>query len=139
MALKEKLQMPSRVVLISPWLNLKCNTESHKRRKEMDPILTTDMLLEYANYYAGDDLDEADPSQLSFTSFPPLFILVGSNEILFGDSKLFYEKVKSLQPRTKMKEYEDQNHVWLLADIGSQASQDALTDIEKFIAKATNR
>lgn len=105
----------------------------------MDPILTTDMLLEYANYYAGDDLDEADPSQLSFTSFPPLFILVGSNEILFGDSKLFYEKVKSLQPRTKMKEYEDQNHVWLLADIGSQASQDALTDIEKFIAKATNR
>lgn len=139
MADKETLQMPSNVVLISPWLNLKCDTESHKSRKEIDPILTKDMLLEYANYYAGSDWDEADPSQLSFNSFPPLFILVGSNEILFDDSKYFYEKIKPLQPNTKMKEYKDQCHVWLLTDIKSKASKNALTDIKEFITKTTNR
>lgn len=135
MALKEKLQMPASVVLISPWLNLKCNTESHENRKEIDPILTRDMLLEYANYYAGNDLDEADPSQLNFNSFPPLFILVGSNEVLFDDSKHFYEKIKPLQPDTKMKEYKNQFHVWLLVDIKSKASKSALADIKEFITQ----
>lgn len=139
MALKAKLQIPSGVVLISPWLNLRCNTGSHENRKELDPILTRDMLLEYANYYAGNDWNEADPSQLSFNIFPPLFILVGSNEILFDDSTYFYEKIKPLQPDTKMKEYKDQNHVWLLADIHSKASKSALTDIQKFISQTTDR
>jgi acetyl esterase/lipase len=136
--IQEKLQMPASVILISPWLNLKCNTESYESRKEIDPVLTRDMLLEYANYYAGNDWDKADPNQLNFNSFPPLFILVGSNEILFDDSKFFYEKIKPLQSTTKMKEYKNQNHVWLLTDIKSKASKNALTDIKKFIAKTTN-
>lgn len=137
MVIKEKLQMPASVVLISPWLNLKCNTESYESRKDIDPVLTRDMLLEYANYYAGNDWDKADPSQLNFNCFPPLFILVGSNEILFDDSKYFYEKIKPVQPMTKMKEYKNQCHVWLLTDIKSEASKTALTDIKKFITETT--
>lgn len=134
--IKENLKMPTSVIMISPWLNLKCDTESFERRKEMDPILSKDMLLEYADYYVdGNDLDEADPSQRSFNSFPPLFILVGSNEILFDDSKHFFEKIKPLQPTIKIKEYKNQNHVWLLTDIKSNASKNALADIKTFIAK----
>ena len=139
MAIKEKLQMPSGVILISPWIYLKCNTESHKNRKKIDPILTKDMLVEYANYYVANNWNEADPSELNFNSFPPLFILVGSNEILFDDAKSFYEKIKPLQSNTKMKEYINQNHVWLLADIKSNGSKNALTDIKEFIIKTTNR
>lgn len=134
-AIKDTLPMPAGVVLISPWLNLRCNTESHETRKELDPILTRNMLQEYANYYAADNWDEADPSQLSFNRFPPLFLLVGSNEILFDDSVTFYEKIKPVQPVIRMKEYKGQNHVWLLVDNKSKASKSALTDIQKFITK----
>lgn len=137
---EEKLQLPLSVILISPWLNLTCNTESHETRKKMDQILTKEMLVEYANYYVADNKwNEADPSQLTFNSFPPLFVLVGSNEVLFDDSKLLYEKIRPLQSNTKMKEYLNQNHVWLMADIKSEESKNALTDIKEFIAKATNR
>jgi acetyl esterase/lipase len=135
MASKEKLQMPSSVVLISPWLYLRCNTESYETRKIIDPILTKDKLMEYANYYVANNWNEADPGQFTFNSFPPLLILVGSNEILFDDSKLFYEKIKRLQPDTQMKEYENQVHGWPLIDIKSNAAKDALTSIEKFITK----
>ena len=78
MATEEKFQVPSSVILISPWLYLKCNTESHDTRKSMDQVLTKDMLVEYANYYvANNNWNEADPSQLNFSSFPPyLFWLV---------------------------------------------------------------
>lgn len=137
MASEEKLKMPSSVVLLSPWLYLRSNNESYETRKKLDPILTKDKLMEYAGYYAGDNWNEADPGQYSFNSFPPLFILVGSNEILFDDSKLFYEKIKLLQPDTQMKEYENQVHGWPLIDIKSDASKDALTSMEKFITKTS--
>jgi len=135
MASEEKLQMPSGVIFLSPWLYLRGNTESYETRKKLDPILTKEKLMEYAGYYAGDKWNDADSGQFTFSSFPPLLILVGSNEILFDDSKLFYEKIKLLQPETQMKEYENQVHGWPLIDINSDASKDALTSMEKFITK----
>ena len=94
--------------------------------------------MEYAGYYVANNWNEADPAQFTFNSFPPLLILVGSNEILFDDSKLFYEKIKPLQPDTQMKEYENQVHGWPLIDIKSDAAKDALTTIEKFITKTSS-
>jgi epsilon-lactone hydrolase len=137
MASEEKLRMPSNIVLLSPWLYLRGNTESYETRKKLDPILTKDKLMEYAGYYAVNNWNEADPSQFNFTSFPPLLTLVGSNEILFDDSKLFFEKIKLLQPNTQMKEYENQVHGWPLIDIKSDAAKDALSTIEKFISKTS--
>ena len=135
MASEEKLPMPSSVILISPWVYLRGNTESYETRKKMDPILTKDKLMEYASYYVANHWNEADPGQFAFNSFPPLLILVGSNEILFDDSKLFYEKIKLLQPDTQMKVYENQVHGFPLIDIKSDAAKDAMTRIEKFITK----
>ena len=138
MASEEKLRMPSGVIFLSPWIYLRGNTESYETRKKLDPILTKDKLMEYAGYYAANNWNEADPGQFTFNSFPPLLILVGSNEILFDDSKLFYEKIKLLQPDTQMKEYENQVHGWPLIDIKSDAAKDALTSIEKFITKTSS-
>jgi epsilon-lactone hydrolase len=137
-ASEEKLQMPSSVIFISPWLYLWGNTESYETRKKIDPILTKEKLMEYAGYYAANNLNEADPGQLTFNSFPPLLILVGTNEILFDDSKLFYEKIKLLQPNTQMKEYENQVHGWPLIDIKSDAAKDAMTTVENFITKTSS-
>jgi monoterpene epsilon-lactone hydrolase len=137
-AFEEKLLMPSGVILMSPWLYLRGNTESYETRKKMDPILTKEKLMEYADYYAANHWNEADPGQFTFNSFPPLFILVGSNEILFDDSKLFYEKIKRLQRDAQMKEYENQVHGWPLIDINSDAAKDAMTNIEKFITKISH-
>ena len=138
MATDEKLPMPSSVILISPWVYLRGNTESYESRKKMDPILTKEKLMEYAGYYVSNHWNEADPGQFTFTNFPPLLILVGSNEILFDDSKLFYEKIKRLQPDTQMKEYENQVHGWPLIDIHSEAAKDTLTTIEKFITQTSS-
>jgi monoterpene epsilon-lactone hydrolase len=138
MSSEEKLPMPSSVILISPWVYLQGNTESYETRKKMDPILTKEKLMEYAGYYVADHWNEADPGQFTFESFPPLLILVGSNEILFDDSKLFYEKIKPSQPDTHMKEYANQVHGWPLIDITSDAAKDAMTSIGKFITKTSS-
>jgi epsilon-lactone hydrolase len=131
----EKLKMPSSVILMSPWIYLTCDTESYETRKHLDPILTKEKLVEYGNYYKGDNGTEADPGQYKYESFPPLLILVGTNEILHDDSKLFYEKIKGLQPEIQMKEFENQIHGWPLMDINSDAAKDALATIKLFITK----
>lgn len=130
---KENLKSPDALITISAWINLRCNTTSYETRKKADPILTQEMLQEYAGYYASKNIHEADPSQMKFKSFPPTFLLVGSNEILFDDTENFYSAIKVLQPKIKMKEYEDQNHVWLLSNIHSNESKAALQDIREFI------
>ena len=40
------------------------------------------------DYYIGTS-KIVDPNELVFEKFPPTFILVGSNEILFDDAKIF--------------------------------------------------
>jgi monoterpene epsilon-lactone hydrolase len=139
MASEEKLQMPSGVILISPWVYLRGNTGSYETRKKMDPILTKEKLMEYADYYVANHWNEADPGQFTFNSFPPLLILVGSNEILFDDSTLFYEKIKRLQPDTHKKEYENQIHGFPLIDIHSEAAKDAVSSMGKFITKTSSQ
>jgi len=47
MASEEKLGMPSCVVMLSPWVYLRGNTESYETRKKLDTILTKDKLMEY--------------------------------------------------------------------------------------------
>ncbi|MBX2922226.1 MAG: alpha/beta hydrolase fold domain-containing protein [Chitinophagaceae bacterium] len=129
---ENKLQLPSSVILLSPWINLKCNTNSYKTRQKTDPILTKQNLLEYAEYYL-DSSANADPNELVFEHFPPVFVLVGSNEILFDDARNFYDYIKTIQPNAKFKEYENQTHVWLLTNISSEKSKETLDDIKDLV------
>ncbi|WP_262250417.1 alpha/beta hydrolase fold domain-containing protein [Parapedobacter soli] len=129
---ENKLKLPSATILISSWLNLKCNTNSYKTRQSLDPFLTKPYLLEYAEYYVGNS-ENADPNELVFDSFPPTFLLTGTNEILYDDTKNFYDYIKTIQPNTAFKEYENQTHVWLLTDINSEKSKEALKDIADFV------
>jgi|SRR5690606_18357544 len=127
------LQLPLSVILISPWINLKCNTNAYKTRQPLDPILTKQYLSEYAQYYIGNNGSLADPSELSFSNFPPTFLLAGTNEVLYDDAKNFYNDIKLIQHHTTFKAYENQTHVWLLTDISSDKSKEALQDVSDFI------
>ncbi|HKO81605.1 MAG TPA: alpha/beta hydrolase fold domain-containing protein [Chitinophagaceae bacterium] len=117
--------IPNSAVLISSWLNLKCNTNSHKTRYALDATLNKRDILKYASLYAGSYENNGDPNELIFNYFPPVLIMVGSNEILFDDSKNFYDYIKAVQKETKFIEYENQGHVWMMTDIDSIESKQA--------------
>lgn len=132
---EKDIKQPSSVLLISPWLNLKCNTNSYKMRQHLDPILTKQNLLKYAQYYNGQHGSLGDPNELIFSSFPPTLLLVGTNEILYDDAKNFYDYIKPFQLNTILKAYPNQTHVWLLTNIDSDVSKETLQDISDFINK----
>jgi len=129
-----KVALPNSLALISPWVDLKTKNNSYLTRQAVDPILSKKMLHDHAILYAPNKLKEADPGELKFKQFPPVIVLVGTDEVLNDDSKNFYSYIQPIQPKSKLKEFKDQKHVWLISNIASKESVEAMNDIKEFIS-----
>jgi monoterpene epsilon-lactone hydrolase len=131
---KANLPIPASLALISPWIDLKCNNNSYTTKQAVDPVLNKKFLYDHAMMYAPNKMKEADPSEIKFKKFPPVLLLVGTDEVLNDDTKNFYTYIKPIQTKAKMKEFDGQKHVWLFSHINSKASVEAISDIRAFIA-----
>lgn len=132
--LKLPLPLPDAVVLISPWIDLECENPSMEENAQLDHSINRDMLQMFARAYTGDlPLEVSSPKKAALTQFPPVLIMVGTNEILLDDSKHFYNDIKVIQGRSRLSIYDDQPHVWPKKDIYKEASRRALAEIADFI------
>ncbi|MDR4953630.1 alpha/beta hydrolase [Chryseobacterium sp. ES2] len=129
---KKNWKTPKAVSVISPWYNLESNNPSFDSRQHLDQILNKEMVKSFAYAYAGTQLSAADPSQLSFTTFPPVFIGVGTNEIMFDDAMNFFDMVYQIQPNSQLKIYGGEGHVLTQLNISSPAAQDLIMNIAYF-------
>jgi acetyl esterase/lipase len=130
------LAAPDAIALISPWIDLKCINGSYLTKQSVDPILNKEFLYSHALMYAGKNIKPANPGELKFTKFPPVFLLVGSNEVLYDDSRNFYAYIKPIQPKAQLKEFPGQTHVWVFSNVHAPASRQAINDIRDFISSA---
>ena len=129
---ERNLKAPKAVALISPSYNLELNYPSISNRQHLDQILNKEMVATFFSAYTGDSIATADTSKLNFTSFPPVIVGVGTNEILFDDAFNFYDMVYKIQPNAQLKIYGGQGHVLTQMDIFSDASQDLISNINNF-------
>jgi len=129
-----QLPLPDAVVLISPWISLECDYPSIEANAQLDISIDRDMLRLFARAYTGDHpLAVSSPKKALLPRFPPVLIMVGTNEILLDDSKQFYNDIKTVQSRSLLSIYEDQPHVWPKKDIHKEAARRALAEIAEFI------
>ena len=131
--LKQHLALPDAVAMISPWISLQSDNPSIESNRAKDSILNKEYLKSAANdYLGGVPIETASPENIALSAFPPVLIAVGTNEVLLDDSVNFYNIVKGIQPDATLTIYENQNHVWPLANINSEASQRLLNEMDKF-------
>lgn len=131
---KEDVKKPSQLILLSPWIDLRNDSASIKENAEKDPILSEAELKKYTAMYAGiHPVSTVNPVENMYGTFPPTLILVGSGEILLDNSKLIYSKIAGNQTIIKLTIYADEDHVWLLNNITTPASQRAIKEINDFI------
>lgn len=82
--------LPAGLLLISPWVDLTGSGESVRRVAGADPMLPVAGLHGSAqDYMAGQDLRTplASPLFADLSGLPPLYIQVGSDEILYADTE----------------------------------------------------
>ncbi|MCP4761920.1 MAG: alpha/beta hydrolase [archaeon] len=141
--LKElKIKSPKASFVISPWLDLNCSSESMKTRKEEDPVLDPDILKSWGSHYSGDE-DASNPfiSPLNgdFTEFSPVFIQVGTSEILFNDSTRLADLLKKNGIPVELDIWDEMVHAFPLfgsfRGIGRQLPEchEAISNISSFI------
>ena len=111
-------QLPDGLVLFSPWTDLTCSGETYETKAKYDPMFTTNMTKDSANIYVPEDVKKTDPyiSPLygSFTNLPRTLVLVGDNEILLDDSRLFAQKAKESGVDIEIDIWPSMFHDWWL-------------------------
>ena len=109
---------PDGLVLFSPWTDLTCSGKTYQTKAKYDPMFTTNMPKDSAKNYVPEDVATTDPyiSPLygSLTNLPRTLILVGENEILLDDSRLFYQKAKESGVDIEIDIWPSMFHDWWL-------------------------
>ncbi len=90
--------LPAAACLLSPWIDLATTGETMTSNAENDPWFRPEDIRYVAGYYCdADQIKEplASPVYADVSGLPPLFIQVGSDEVLLSDSTRLADKVQA--------------------------------------------
>ena len=137
LALREEGEaLPGAILCLSPWTDLTNLSPSHRGRAKAELILQTEVLNEWAGLYAGEaDLKDPliSPAKADFRGFPPLFIQVGSDEILLDDALIVAAKAKAAGVDVELRVWKGLWHVWqVLGDLLPESGE-AIAEMAVFL------
>jgi acetyl esterase/lipase len=135
--LKERrLRLPSALVLIGPWVDLRLTGKSFALNKALDPLVTVEALSNSAAaYVGGGDMDHPwlVPLQSGLRGYPPLLIQVGSAEGLLDDSVRLAERAQSDGVSVTLQVWPEMMHTWHRYSSYLPQATEALAAIKTFI------
>ena len=135
-----QLPLPYKLVLMSPWLDLTPESASIQKNNDSESIFDTKDLMDYAEYYlAGKSAKDplVSPYYANVQDFPPTFIQVASNELLYADSLGFAEKLQAEGVACELDVEENLFHSWQLLSDYLPAARRSLENVSKFILAET--
>lgn len=116
---KYRAPNPGAVLVISPWMDLTCQTASFTTRKNPDPFYSRDILSQLATLYTYQDNFKnplVSPIHGDYLAFPPLYVQCGSREILIDDAKDLVSRVIAAGGNAKLDIQEGMWHLFQAAD-----------------------
>jgi len=136
-ALKQRgAPLPAAAALISPWIDLEAMGSTIASKAEVDPSLTRDALLGMADAYLQGTSARtpfAAPLHADFRGFPPLFIQVGSREILLDDAVRLASKAAEADVPTLLKVWPGMIHDWTVYAPMLSEGRRAITEAGAFL------
>lgn len=116
--------LPTRIVLLSPWLDVTVSDPIQRDLSSVDHMLAPEHLREAGRLYAG-TLDVRDPrvSPLygDLAGLPPLTVHVGTHDILLPDSRRLRRDVDAAGGTIAVTEFARMPHVFTLMPLLAQA------------------
>jgi acetyl esterase/lipase len=139
MSLREKqVPLPAAAVLISPWVDLAVTGDSIISKADIDPMVTKEALMEYAEAYLGDTEPRAplaSPLYGDLDGLPPMLLHVGSAEILLDDAVRIADRAKKAGVEVILNTAEDMCHVWHLFSSMLPEAMAAIEEVAQFMRK----
>jgi acetyl esterase/lipase len=136
-ALREQRHpLPAAAVCLSPWVDLEGIGESMTARAHLDPMVQHDHLLHMAKLYLGGlppRTPLAAPLYADLSGLPPLYIQVGTAEILLDDATRIAERARKVGVEVTLEPWEDMIHVFQAFAPLLPEGQQAIDKIGEFL------
>ena len=131
----------SHVVLFSPWLDLSPTSKIMSSKKISDDVLSLDVFKKSVTDYTYTENTKissvspllADDEQLK--GFPPVFIQMGSKEILLDDAKDFAARLRENGNKCELDIWKDMMFMFQMADEYLHESHLALDKVGKIVTQ----
>lgn len=133
---EDRSQLPSGLILMSPFLDLTLTSESLRYNQKHDALLSIEALEAGIQYYVPKNIDrsipELSPLYGDFEGLPPTLVQIGSKEILLDDASRFYEKAKEADVKVSYKLYTGMWHNFQMFSPWFDEAKQALSDVAEF-------
>jgi epsilon-lactone hydrolase len=110
--------MPSCALLMTPWVDMRCQGETYRSNSERDPVANREIARMMAATYLGADgcLDDprATPVLAPFTGFPPLMIQAAGRDVFLDDARDVHTQGSAAGVHTRLDVWPDMIHQWQL-------------------------
>jgi epsilon-lactone hydrolase len=128
--------LPAAAACLSPWVDLEGTGASITTKAAADPFVRQEALQFMAQHYLGGRDPRtplAAPLYADLHGLPPLFIQVGTAEILLDDATRIAERAKAAGVQVTLDVWDDMIHVWPLFAAILPEGQQATERIGAFI------
>ena len=132
----ESVVLPGALVLLSPWCDLTLQSPTIDANDASDVMLSRGALQRFANLY----LDEHDPTAIyaspllgDLSGLPRTYVIVGSGEVLRGDTDALVAALSAADVPVSVKVWEDMMHVFPIAAQLIPEGRVAIEDIAEFL------
>jgi epsilon-lactone hydrolase len=124
------LAQPAGLYLLSPWLDMSTTGESYTKFASRDPILTQSGNAGAAAAFLGETADNGftSPIRANLRGLAPLFIQVGTEEILLSDSTRFAERAAMAGNNVRLHVWPEMPHVWPMLHFAIRAGLMAIEE-----------
>ena len=134
--------VPRGIIALSPWTDLSVSGESYRRNRHRDVLISPERfqwMIEHIVGSSPSSLSASSPlvSPLfgSFQGFPPMYISVGTAELLEDDSRRLVEKLREANVTVKFEVGEDLMHVYPIFYPYFPEAQKTLRNIRRWIRR----
>ncbi|OTG85032.1 alpha/beta hydrolase [Acinetobacter sp. ANC 4648] len=136
---EDRTQLPSALILMSPFLDLTLTSESLRYNAKHDALLSIEALETGIDFYVPKHLDKALP-QLSpifgdLKGLPPTLVQIGSKEILLDDATRFEEYARAAGVEVTYKLYTGMWHNFQMFSPWFDEAKRSLADLAEFAHK----
>ena len=129
----EDIDMPSKTILISPWLDVRLINPEIDEVQKIDKELNKETLKLAGIAYAGEDgMDNylVNPIDGDLSKLENVTILTGTKDILNPDVDVLVDKAKEQGTNINVKEYDGAGHIWMIEKNSEEALiQEGYNDI----------
>jgi len=132
----EEIPIPIAAVCLSPWTDLAGTGGSLRNNTKIDPFISREFWeISSRNYLGTTDPKNplASPLYAELKGFPPIFIQVGTSEVLLDDSIRFAERAKTAGVDVRLKIWKDMIHIFAIFAALAPESRQAIEEIGEFI------